>query len=83
MKITLTIPKEFEDHFNADRFKGSLNRLASDAHFLAGLYERELTQMLIDAFAQAEIEPVVNTYKIYEDALKKRDIFLQGEQWNG
>lgn len=82
MTITLTIPKEFEDHFNADRFKDSLNRLAADAHLLAGLYERELALMLIEVFAQAEVEPVVNVYQIYEDALNKRDIFLQGE-WNG
>ena len=79
MKITLTIPKEFEDHFNADRFKDSLNRLSADANLLAGLYEKELAQMLIKAFAQAEVEPVVNIYQIYEDALKKRDAFLKGE----
>lgn len=79
MTITLTIPKEFEDHFNTDRFKDSLNRLSADAHLMAGLYERELTQMLIEAFAQAEVEPVVNLYKVYEDALIKRDIFLAGE----
>lgn len=79
MKITLTIPKEFEDHFNADRFKDSLNRLSADANLLAGLYEKELAQMLIEAFAQAEVEPVVNIYQIYEDALKKRDAFLKGE----
>lgn len=82
MTITLTIPKEFEDHFNADRFKDSLNRLSADAHLLAGLYERELARMLIEAFAQAEVEPVVNIFRIYEDALNKRDIFMQGE-WNG
>ena len=79
MKITLTIPKEFEDHFNADRFKDSLNRLSADANLLAGLYEKELAQMLIEAFAQAEVEPVVNIYQIYEEALKKRDAFLKGE----
>ena len=46
MKITLTIPKEFEDHFNADRFKDSLNRLSADANLLAGLYEKELAQIV-------------------------------------
>lgn len=79
MTITLTIPKEFEDHFNADRFKDSLNRLSADANLLAGLYEKELAQMLIEAFAQAEVEPVINIYQIYEEALKKRDAFLKGE----
>lgn len=79
MTITLTIPKEFEDHFNADRFKDSLNRLSADAHLLAGLYERELVRMLIEAFAQAEVEPVVNIFRVYEEALKKRDAFLEGE----
>ena len=56
MKITIDIPKEFEEHFNSDRFKDSLLRLCCDAKCLAGNYEEELAIMLIHAFENAEIE---------------------------
>ena len=59
MKITLDIPKEFERHFNKDRFKDSIERLRGDAgtFCLAGKYEIELCEMLIEAFENAKIEP--------------------------
>ena len=41
MKLLIDIPKEFEQHFQADRFDDSLHRLSTDAHLLAGLYEQE------------------------------------------
>lgn len=50
MKIEIDIPKEFESHFRHDRFKDSLSRLYADAGCLAGNYERELCDMLIEAF---------------------------------
>jgi hypothetical protein len=53
MKLLIDIPKEFEQHFQADRFEDSLHRLSADAHLLAGLYEQETTTMLIKAFATA------------------------------
>ena len=56
MKITIDIPKRFEEHFNSDRFKDSLLRLCFDANCLAGNYERETAIMLIHAFENAEIE---------------------------
>ena len=56
MKITINIPKEFEDHFNKDRFEDSLHRLSADAHLLAGNYEQETVKMLIHAFKNAEIK---------------------------
>lgn len=51
MKLLIDIPKEFEQHFQADRFEDSLHRLSADAHLLAGLYEQETAVMLIEAFA--------------------------------
>lgn len=54
MRLIIEIPKEFEAHFADDRFKNSLERLQADAHLLAGNYERELADMLIDAFYRAE-----------------------------
>ncbi len=53
MKLLIDIPKEFEQHFQADRFEDSLHRLSADAHLLAGLYEQETAKMLRDAFKNA------------------------------
>ena len=56
MKITINIPKEFEVHFNSDRFRDSLLRLCCDASCLAGDYEQEIAIMLIIALENAEVE---------------------------
>lgn len=55
MRIVLNIPKEFECHFESDRFKDSFQRLSADAHCLAGLYEKELCEMLIEAFKNCTV----------------------------
>lgn len=58
MKITIDIPQEFEKHFNEDRFKDSLKRIKADLNdefVFAGLYERELLEMLIKAFKKAKL----------------------------
>ena len=58
MKIAIEIPKEFERHFNNDKFKDSLQRIKADLddeYFVAGLYERELLDMLIESFTTAEV----------------------------
>lgn len=54
MRIEIEIPKEFEEHFNQDKFEDSLNRLYADVHLLAGNYERELAEMLIKAFRESK-----------------------------
>jgi len=56
MKITIEIPKEFERDWKDDRFEDSLNRLKADAHCLAWNYEKEIVDMLIEAFKGAEEE---------------------------
>ena len=53
MKITIEIPKEFEWHFSNDKFKDSLIRLKTDAHQIAGNYEKELCDILIAAFERS------------------------------
>lgn len=68
MKITIDIPKEFEKHFNEDRFKDSLERIEIDVHdsisedhvipTVSGAYELELIQMLMTAFKNAEIRKI-------------------------
>lgn len=59
MKITINIPKEFEQHFNGDRFKHSLERVRSDCTgmddtALSGQYDLEVLDMLIEALKNAE-----------------------------
>lgn len=64
MKLIIDIPKEFEKHFNEDRFKDSLERIECDIQddinkehtipAVSGLRELELIDMLIKAFEKAE-----------------------------
>lgn len=64
MKIVIDIPKDFEKHFNEDRFKDSLERIECDIQddinedhtipMVSGLWELELIDMLIEAFKNAE-----------------------------
>lgn len=58
MKITINIPKEFEEHFERDRFKGSLERIYFDVKedaVLSGLYELETLEMLKNTLGKAEV----------------------------
>lgn len=62
MKIVIDIPKEFEQHFNEDKFKDSLLRLKADTNYglehdetISGIYEIELLDMLVEAFEEARI----------------------------
>ena len=63
MRIEIEIPKEFEGHFEQDRFEDSLHRLCADAHLIAGNYEKETAIMLIKAFKESksayDVEKVV------------------------
>ena len=61
MKLVLEIPEEFEAHFDTDSFENSLERLREDAHSLAGNYEKELANMLIEAFKKAKMLPNSST----------------------
>lgn len=56
MRVIIEIPPAFVRHYEKDRFEESLRRLSADAHLLAGNYEKELVEMLIDAFRQARKE---------------------------
>lgn len=59
MVIVLEIPKEFNAHFNEDRFTDSFARICheikSNNYHLCGNYERELIDMLIPAFQKAHV----------------------------
>lgn len=65
MRIEIEIPKEFEEHFNQDKFKDSLKRIMADIeHFqhsskngywlCAGRYEYETIEMLQKAFENSK-----------------------------
>lgn len=63
MKLLIEIPKEFEEHFNMDKFEDSLERIRVDIKVnlengilqLSGCYEMELAEMLRDAMNKAEV----------------------------
>lgn len=57
MKIMLDIPAAFEKEWEKDRFESSLRRLAADAHLLAGRFERETADMLVQAFRDGQAVP--------------------------
>jgi hypothetical protein len=76
MRIEIEIPKEFEGHFEQDRFEDSLHRLCADAHLIAGNYEKETAIMLIKAFKESkpayDVEKVVDyTHDIICNILEK------------
>lgn len=58
MKLIIDIPKEFEEHFNNDRFQESFKRIVhdinSDESLLTGLYEKELIRMLSKSINKAK-----------------------------
>ena len=68
MRIEIEIPKEFEKHFNQDKFKDSLERIMADIeHSLengdclcAGSYEYETIEMLEKAFENSKSAYDVN-----------------------
>jgi hypothetical protein len=55
MRLVIEIPKEFELDYRADRFKDALERLHADANCVAGRYEKETAEMLIQAFQESQI----------------------------
>ena len=56
MRIEIDIPKEFEEHFNQDKFKDSFERIMADLKncLCAGNYEYETIKMLEKAFEDSK-----------------------------
>ena len=54
MKITIEIPKEYEQDFKDNNFSDALNRFVADVDYegLAGNYEVEIANMLKEAFTK-------------------------------
>lgn len=57
LKITIDIPKEYENDFIGDKFNDFFSRVITDINCdgMCGLYEKEIAEMLLDAFGKAEI----------------------------
>lgn len=79
MRIEIEIPKEFEEHFNQDKFKDSFERIMADIkHSLenrdclcAGRYEYETIEMLEEALENSK--PAYDIDKVVEE--------LEGAMW--
>ena len=81
MKLIIDIPKEFEEHFNKDRFSDSLARVASDIESfgvpLSGRYEQETITMLRKAFEDATPLEAQPTDAVSHGRLIDADAFKQ------
>ena len=56
MTLMIEIPREFEGDWNDNRFEDCLWRLKADAQYnMAGNYEIETADMLIEAFKKATV----------------------------
>ena len=79
MRIEIEIPKEFEKHFNHDKFKGSFERIMADIkHSLengdclcAGRYEYETIEMLKKAFENSKLAYDID--KVVEELERHKD----------
>ena len=79
MRIEIEIPKEFEEHFKQDKFKGSLERIMADIkHSLengdclcTGNYEYETIKMLEKALENSK--SAYNVDKVVEELKKHKD----------
>ena len=53
--VQIKIPEKFIGEWKKDRFKETFERVKADFHFMAGNYEEETIDMLIEAFKNAEV----------------------------
>ena len=53
--VTIRIPNEFVGELENDRFRDTFERAKADFHCMAGNYERETIDMLIEAFKNADV----------------------------
>lgn len=84
MRIEIEIPKEFESHFDQDKFKDSFERIMADIeHSLengdclcAGRYEYETIEMLEKALENSKTAYSVD--KVVEELEELRDRYDDG-----
>lgn len=60
MKLTIDIPKRYEQDFIRDKFKDFFSRVIADIDYdgLCGNYEKEIAEIFIKAFDEAIISEV-------------------------
>lgn len=85
MKLTIDIPKEYEQDFIGDKFKDFFSRVIADIDCkrLCGRYEKEIAEMFIKAFDKAivgEIKPNTNVIPVVNISFDKKDIQKIREQ---
>jgi hypothetical protein len=81
MQIVIDIPKEFESHFELDRFSDSLGRIENDVKnsgALSGRYERETITMIRKAIENGTPLP-----KGHGDLKDANDIKKNNKRWIG
>lgn len=89
MRIEIEIPKEFEKHFNDDKFKDSFERIMADIkHSLengdclcAGRYELETIEMLENAFENSKTAYDVDN--VVKELIKIEEHCLDMNDWKG
>lgn len=77
MRIEIEIPKNFEEHFNQDKFKDSFERIMADIKYClkngdclcSGKYEYETIEMLQKAFKNSR--QVYDIDKVVEEKLRQ------------
>lgn len=77
-EIILKIPKEFEQDFNADKFRECFVRVLFDCKAwnyagISGEYEHETLEMLVEAFNEAIVLP-----KEHGDLIDKNELIKNG-----
>lgn len=89
MKLTIDIPKEYEQDFIGDKFKDFFSRVIADIDCeglcgnYCGNYEEEIAEMFIKAFEKAivgEIKPNTNVIPVVNISFDKKDIQKIREQ---
>lgn len=74
--VTIKIPHQFVGELYRDRFRETFERVKADFHCLAGNYERETIDMLIEAFKNAEVKDAIikkqfcNNLRVYRVAIE-------------
>ena len=79
MKLTIDIPREYEQDFIGDKFKDFFSRVIADINCdgMCGFYEKEIAEMFLEAFDKAiigEINSNANVIPVANISLDKEDI---------
>lgn len=79
MKLTIDIPREYENDFIGDKFKDFFSRVIADIDCdgMCGFYEKEIAEMFLEVFDKAivgEINPNANVIPVANISFDKDDM---------